>query len=71
MLRYDFRPESDMDMLVEFKPGYVVSLLRLSGMEIELSEVLGCKMDLRTLAELSRCFRQEVLESAEVQYAEG
>jgi predicted nucleotidyltransferase len=71
VLRDDFRPESDMDVLVEFKPGYVVGLLRLSGMEIELSEILGCKVDLRTPAELSHYFRQEVLESAEVQYAEG
>ena len=71
VLRDDFKPDSDMDVLVEFEPGHVVGLLRLSGMEIELSEILGCKVDLRTPAELSRYFRQEVLDSAEVQYAEG
>jgi len=71
VLRDDFGPDSDMDVLVEFVPGHVVGLLRLAGMEIELSEILGYKVDLRTPAELSRYFRQEVLESAEVQYAEG
>jgi hypothetical protein len=40
-------------------------------MENELSEILKRKVDLRTPAELSRYFRQEVLESAETQYAQG
>jgi len=71
VLREDFGPQSDLDILVEFEAGQVVGLIRLAGMEIELSEILGYKVDLRTPAELSRYFRQEVLDSAEVQYAEG
>ena len=69
VLDQNFRPDSDVDALVEFEPGEVVGFLRLAGMEIELSEILGHKVDLRTPAELSRYFRQEVLDLAEVQYA--
>ena len=68
VLRDDFRPESDVDILVEFEPGATPGLIRLAGMEIELTEMLGRKADLRTPAELSRYFRQEVVETAEVQY---
>jgi uncharacterized protein len=57
-----------VDVLVEFEPGYSIGLIRLAGIEIELSEILGRKADLRTPAELSRYFRQDVLETAEVQY---
>lgn len=68
VLRDDFRPDSDVDVLVEFEPGATPGLIRLAGMEIELTELLGRKADLRTRAELSRYFRQEVVEMAEVQY---
>lgn len=68
VLRDDFRPDSDLDVLVEFEPDHIPGLIRLAGMEIELSEMVGRKVDLRTLAELSRYFRQKVLELAEVQY---
>jgi hypothetical protein len=71
VLRDDFSPASDVDVLVEFMPGTVVGFIRLAGMEIELSDILGRKVDLRTPAELSRYFRQDVLNTAEVQYAEG
>ena len=64
VLREDFGPDSDVDVLVEFEPGQTVGLLRLAGMEIELSGVLKRKVDLRTPAELSRYFRQQVLDSA-------
>lgn len=70
-LRRDFRPDSDLDILVEFEPGQKVGFLKLASIERELSEILNHKVDLRTPAELSRYFRQEVLESAEVQYAQG
>ncbi len=70
-LREDFGPESDVDILVEFEPGQSVGLIRLAGMEIELSDIIGRKVDLRTPGDLSRYFRQEILDSAEVQYAEG
>lgn len=70
VLRDDFRPDSDVDVLVEFEPGQTMGLIRLAGLERELSEIVGRKVDLRTPAELSRYFRQEVLDTAEVQYAE-
>ena len=71
VLRDDFRPESDVDILVEFEPGYRVGLIRLAGIELELSALLGRKVDLRTPADLSRYFRQEVLATAEIQYAQN
>ena len=70
-LRGDFGPESDIDLLVEFDPDHIPGLIRLAGMENELSAILGRKVDLRTPQDLSRYFREEVLNSAEVQYAEG
>ena len=66
-----FRPDSDVDVLVEFAPGHAVGLIRLAGVERELSALLGRRVDLRTPADLSRYFRQEVLDSAVVQYAAG
>lgn len=69
VLRDDFRPDSDVDVLVEFEPGAIAGFLRLAAMELELSQVLGRRIDLRTPAELSRHFRDEVLRIAEVQYA--
>lgn len=63
-----FRPESDVDVLVEFEPGRTPGYFGLAGMEIELSEKLGRKVDLRTPRELSRHFRDEVLAAAAVQY---
>jgi len=69
VLRDDFRPDSDVDVLIEFEPGATVGLLRLSGMELELCDLLGREVDLRTPGDLSRYFRDEVLEGAEVQYA--
>jgi predicted nucleotidyltransferase len=69
-LRGDFREDSDIDLLVEFDTNHVPGLIRLAGMEIELTEILGRKVDLRTPQDLSRYFRQEVVNNAEVQYAE-
>jgi len=71
VLRGDFGSDSDIDLLVEFDPDHIPGLIRLAGMEIELTEILGRKVDVRTAQDLSRYFRQEVLDSAEVQYAEG
>jgi uncharacterized protein len=68
VLREDFGPESDVDVLIEFEPDTTVGLLRLAQMEIEFSELLGRRADLRTPADLSRYFRDEVLALAEVQY---
>lgn len=63
------RPDSDVDLLVEFEPEHIPSLIGIAGMEIELSELLGKKVDLRTAGDLSRYFRDEVVRTAEVQYA--
>ena len=62
-------PDSDIDLLVEFDPSYIPGLMGIAGMEIELSELLGQKVDLRTAADLSRYFRDEILQTAQVQYA--
>jgi len=68
-LRDDFRPDSDIDLLVEFEPDHVPGLLGIARMERELSALLGRKVDLRTPQDLSPYFRQRVMEEAEVQYA--
>ena len=70
-LRDDFTPESDLDILVEFDPAHIPGLIRLAGMEIELTGLLGRKVDMRTAQDLSPYFREDVLSSAKVQYAEG
>jgi hypothetical protein len=71
VLRDDFRPDSDIDCLVEFEPHATPGLMRLAGMELELSELLGRKADLRTPADLSRYFRQDVLDAAVLQYEQS
>jgi hypothetical protein len=72
MLQGAARPDSDIDLLVEFDPDSTPGLLALAEMEAELSAVLGGRqVDLRTPRDLSRYFRDEVLRSAEVQYARG
>ena len=70
VLRGGARPDSDVDLLVEFDPVHVPGLIRLAAMENELSALLGRKADLRTAEDLSPYFRDDVLDSAEVQYAE-
>lgn len=69
VLREDFRPDSDVDVLVEFEPGQEPGLIALAGMESELSTILGRKVDLRTPEDLSKYFRDDVVSEAEVQYA--
>jgi predicted nucleotidyltransferase len=69
-LRDDFGPESDVDVLVEFEPDRIPTLFDIAGMEQELSALFGGrKVDLRTPGDLSRYFRRQVMEEAEVQYA--
>jgi predicted nucleotidyltransferase len=71
-LRPDFRPDSDIDLLVEFEPGKAPGLFGISRMERELSGIFGGRrIDLRTQEDLSKYFRQQVIDEAEVQYAEG
>ena len=72
-LKGELRKDSDIDLLVEFHSDEMApSLLDLARMERELSKLLGGRrVDLRTPNELSRYFRDEVLSTASVQYAEG
>jgi predicted nucleotidyltransferase len=71
VLREDFGPESDVDVLVEFEPGHTPGFFRLFDMEEELSSLLGGrKADLRTPEDLSRYFRDEVLAQSRVQYGQ-
>lgn len=61
---------SDIDLLVEFEPEQIPGLFGLAAIEAELSTLLGGRrVDLRTAADLSRHFRNDVLRTAEVQYA--
>ena len=69
VLREDFRPDSDVDVLVEFNPGQEPGFLRLAKMERELSEALGRTVELRTPEDLSRLFRDTVVKAAKVIYA--
>ena len=72
-LRDDFGPESDIDLLVEFEPDRTPSLLALVGMEIDLSEKFGRKVDLvdREEVEASRNYirRESILRTTETIYA--
>ncbi|HSU80760.1 MAG TPA: nucleotidyltransferase family protein [Thermoanaerobaculia bacterium] len=71
VLRDDFGPQSDIDVLVEFEPGHVPGL-RLIRLQDELSRLFGGRrVDLVTPKFLNRRIRDEVLRSAEVQYAAG
>lgn len=67
VLRDDFGPESDVDVLVEFEEGHVPGL-RFFALQRELSTLLGRPVDLHTPAFLSPYFRSQVLQEAEVQY---
>lgn len=69
-LRGTDRPDSDIDLLVEFEPDHKPGLLALADIEAELSNLAaGRRIDLRTAQDLSRYFRDEVVRTAEVQYA--
>lgn len=69
-LREDFRPDSDVDVLVEFEPDRIPTLFDLVGMEQELSALFRVrKVDMRTPGDLSRYFRNQVIQEAEVYYA--
>ncbi|MFH1087533.1 MAG: nucleotidyltransferase family protein [Chloroflexota bacterium] len=68
VLREDFRPESDIDVLVEFEPGHVPGF-GIVDMEDELSQLVGRKVDLRTANDLSKYFREQVVREAIVRYA--
>jgi len=64
ILRKDFGPASDVDVLVEFEPGGVPGFFELVGMKEELSGILGREVDLKTPNALSPYFREQVLREA-------
>ena len=68
VLRDDFRPDSDIDVLVEFDPAHYPGFFRYGNMQDELTEILGRTVDLNTPLSLSRHFRQKVIDTAEVLY---
>lgn len=68
VLREDFGPQSDVDVLVEFEPGHVPGLA-FFAMENELSGILGRKVDLNTPQFLSPYFRDDIVAEAEAEYA--
>ena len=68
VLRSDFTAASDVDLLVEYQSGARITLLDMAQQEIELSALIGRKVDLRTPNELSRYFRQQVLDEAVTLY---
>jgi predicted nucleotidyltransferase len=69
VLRDDFTDKSDVDFLVEFRPGTLVTYFTLAELEIGLEEIVGRKVDLRLPGELNRRFRSQVIESSEQLYA--
>jgi len=68
VLRDDFGPESDVDVLVEFENGYLPGLAFFT-MEQELSMIIGRKVDLNTPRFLSPYFREEVVAESVTEYA--
>ncbi|MCL4490395.1 MAG: nucleotidyltransferase family protein [Nitrospirae bacterium] len=68
VLKGSAKPDSDVDLLVEFDPRHTPGLFGLTNMELELTKILGRKVDLRTPEDLSRYFRKEVIRSAKIQY---
>jgi len=68
VLRDDFTPESDVDVLVEFEQGHTPGYA-FFALEEELSKIIGRKVDLNTPGFLSRYFRNEVMKEAEAVYA--
>jgi uncharacterized protein len=69
VLKGTARPDSDVDLLVEFEADKVPGLLGLAAIEADLSKLLGRRVDLRTPDELSRHFRYAIEQMAEVQFA--
>jgi len=67
-IRGQLGPDSDIDLLVEFEKDHTPGLFSIIKMEMELTEMLGKKVDLRTPEDLSQYFRDEVVQNAKLQY---
>ena len=68
ILREDFGPDSDVDVLVEFEPGTRMGLIQLAGLEIELGRIIGRRVDLNTPGFISKYYRDQILTEADIQY---
>jgi predicted nucleotidyltransferase len=68
-VREDFHPDSDIDLLVEFQPEASVGLLDYVGLQHELADLLGRKVDLVSKAGLKPLIRDDVLRQAQILYA--
>jgi uncharacterized protein len=68
VLREDFSQHSDVDMLVEYLPDSSITLFDMAQQEHDLTQIIGRKVDLRTANELSRDFRQQVIDIAVLIY---
>jgi predicted nucleotidyltransferase len=66
-----FTKKSDVDVLVEFDRKYIPGLFGIAGMELELTDLIGRRVDLRTAGDLSRYFRDEVVAQAQWVYGKG
>lgn len=72
VLTGEFRPDSDVDVLVSFEPGHSPGFIRLHQIEQELSSLLkGRQVDITTYQALNPRIRKQVLAVAETQYAQG
>lgn len=75
VLRDDFRPDSDIDVLVVFAPESKWGLLALSRMKRELARILGREVDLVSKRAIEQSHnwirRKEILETAQVFYVAG
>jgi predicted nucleotidyltransferase len=72
VLRDDFRPDSDIDVLVEFEAGHVPGFIRLAGMELELVEIFGGhRVEMHTPMCLSPYFRDEAMAESELLYVQA
>ena len=65
----EFRKDSDVDLIVEFKPNARVGLLEFSKLQQELEVLLGRKVDLVSKRGLKPLVRERVLQQAEAVYA--
>lgn len=70
VLREDFGPKSDVDVLVEFEEGKTPGLA-FFRMQNELSKILGRTVDLNTPGFISKYFREQVMREAKVQYVQA
>jgi predicted nucleotidyltransferase len=67
--RGEMRPDSDIDMLVEFFPEAQVDLVDHAGLMLELSSLLGRRVDLVSKRGLKPLIRESILDEARLVYA--